>query len=502
MLKEGWDVTNLYTIVPLRAANSKTLVEQSIGRGLRLPYGTRVGVPTVDRLTIVSHDRFQEIVDNANRPDSIIRTGVVIGKDIPDKPTRVVRVDPVIVNRISDSLAGTLEGQRALFSEPEERNIAAAAFHVIQQYERLPCSADLRSLEIQREMVDKVSAEMGPIRYGLEGINETVNISEVVAETTEAYIKSSIDIPKIIVIPQGNVTCGFDDFNLDVRGICLQPVSQDILIQHLHDHEQYRLVSGSGMISENRLEDYLVRGLIDFDDVHYDDHAELLYTLAGQVVSHLTSYLGREEDVLNVLQYHQQTLVNRIHTQMQDHYQENATDYAPVVSKGFTTLPPHHYSAPAHETARNFRQPVDEKHLVRDMLFEGFKKCLYSIQKFDSDTERRFSVILEHDDDILKWVKPGKGDFQIDSHDNEAYEPDFVVETKISKYLCEPTRANQMNQKDVLAKANAAVGWCQRATEHEKTHDGKSWSYLLIPHDAVAENKTLQALASSFSYVA
>ncbi len=34
MLKEGWDVTNLYTIVPLRAANSKTLVEQSIGRGL------------------------------------------------------------------------------------------------------------------------------------------------------------------------------------------------------------------------------------------------------------------------------------------------------------------------------------------------------------------------------------------------------------------------------------------------------------------------------------
>lgn len=38
MLKEGWDVTNLYTIVPLRAANARTLIEQSIGRGLRLPY--------------------------------------------------------------------------------------------------------------------------------------------------------------------------------------------------------------------------------------------------------------------------------------------------------------------------------------------------------------------------------------------------------------------------------------------------------------------------------
>ena len=69
MLKEGWDVTNLYTIVPLRAANSKTLVEQSIGRGLRLPYGKRTGVAAVDRLTIVSHDRFQEIVDDANDPE-------------------------------------------------------------------------------------------------------------------------------------------------------------------------------------------------------------------------------------------------------------------------------------------------------------------------------------------------------------------------------------------------------------------------------------------------
>jgi type III restriction enzyme len=62
MLKEGWDVTNLYTIVPLRAANARTLIEQSIGRGLRLPYGKRTGVNSVDRLNIIAHDKFQEIV--------------------------------------------------------------------------------------------------------------------------------------------------------------------------------------------------------------------------------------------------------------------------------------------------------------------------------------------------------------------------------------------------------------------------------------------------------
>ena len=57
---------NLYTIVPLRAANTRTLIEQSIGRGLRLPYGRKTGVEVVDRLNIIAHDKFQEVIAEAN----------------------------------------------------------------------------------------------------------------------------------------------------------------------------------------------------------------------------------------------------------------------------------------------------------------------------------------------------------------------------------------------------------------------------------------------------
>ena len=91
MLKEGWDVTNLYTIVPLRAANARTLIEQSIGRGLRLPYGKRTGVTAVDRLNIVAHDKFQEIIDEANRPDSAIHLkAVVLDNDELDQKTATI----------------------------------------------------------------------------------------------------------------------------------------------------------------------------------------------------------------------------------------------------------------------------------------------------------------------------------------------------------------------------------------------------------------------------
>src|SRR5512135_2668268 len=92
MLKEGWDVTNLYTIVPLRAANARILIEQSIGRGLRLPYGKRTGVTAVDRLNIVAHDKFQEIINEANKPDSAIHLQAVVldAEDLGQKTSTVV----------------------------------------------------------------------------------------------------------------------------------------------------------------------------------------------------------------------------------------------------------------------------------------------------------------------------------------------------------------------------------------------------------------------------
>ena len=91
MLKEGWDITNLYTIVPLRAANARTLIEQSIGRGLRLPYGKRTGVEVVDRLNIIAHDRFQEIIDEANKGDSVLKLKQVI-LDTPSEDDKKVSV--------------------------------------------------------------------------------------------------------------------------------------------------------------------------------------------------------------------------------------------------------------------------------------------------------------------------------------------------------------------------------------------------------------------------
>ncbi len=510
MLKEGWDVTNLYTIVPLRAANSQTLVEQSIGRGLRLPYGKRTGVGAVDRLTIVSHDKFQEIVDYANSADSIIRGGLKVVY-ISDERSKVVIAEPEIMQRIQPQAVAEgageykIERPKLLFDNPKEQEAAKATLEVIRrEFERLPRSADLAKPEIQKQIVERVKEIITPAQQELGGIAEQVNVAEVVAKTIILRNELSIDIPRIAVQPVGDVTRGYREFNLNLAGVRLQPVDNEILIQELHRREQHRLMSGTGIVPEEKLADYLVRGLIDFNDICYDDHAGLLYKLAGQVVAHLRSYLKNEDEVLNVLQYHQQALVNLTHAQMQEHYEEKAAAYEAQVSKGFRTMRPNNYSAPAGENERDFRAPVSDKQDIRKMLFAGFGKCLYRVQKFDSDSERRFAMVLENDKEVLKWFKPARGVFQIiyGNRDGEMYEPDFVVETKTEKFLCEPKAAREMNDAEVLAKAKAAAEWCVHATTHEKQHGGsKPWKYLLIPHDVITDNKSLQGLAATYAWV-
>lgn len=152
MLKEGWDVTNLYTIIPLRAANSKTLVEQSIGRGLRLPYGKRTGAKAVDRLTIVAHDKFQAIVDEANNPNSIIRTGVVIGRDIALGRKETLVVQPRIMEKIGppDPAPGEAPRQGTfVFTTPAEQEAARIAVEVFKKLEYLPSSRNLTDGEVR-----------------------------------------------------------------------------------------------------------------------------------------------------------------------------------------------------------------------------------------------------------------------------------------------------------------------------------------------------------------
>lgn len=65
-LKEGWDVKNIAVVVTLRAMASEVLAQQTMGRGLRLPFGKYTDVWQIDQLDIISHQSFQELLAAKN----------------------------------------------------------------------------------------------------------------------------------------------------------------------------------------------------------------------------------------------------------------------------------------------------------------------------------------------------------------------------------------------------------------------------------------------------
>ena len=511
MLKEGWDVTNLYTIIPLNAANSRTLIEQSIGRGLRLPYGKRTGVNSVDRLNIIAHDKFQEIVDEAKKPDSTIRLQQVIlePEQLGEKTVTVVSQSQLASKlglQPEQTTTSTLVPKAAeppVFTTPEDQKVAQIAYQVIRKMENqpqlLPSVSYLTNTDVQALVLQEVAAQYRPSQLELEGVTVKPDLAAIVAKTTELVIQQTIDIPRILVVPTGKVQSGFNAFTLKVDTLNYPPVSEELWAKHLRTDQVDVIAMGRGGIEESRLEDYVVSGLVDFDDVSYDAHADLLYDLAGQVVKHLSSYLPDEHETRKVLSCYQRDIARFVHVQMQEHYWEKATGYEVKISKGFSELKPSAYTASAAEPVLDYRQPPADKSNMAKYLFGGFKRCLYPVQKFQSDAERKLSVILERE--ATKWCKPAKGQFQIyykSGADHPEYQPDFVAETDSFIYMLEPKSRAELTADDVIAKRDVAVKWCKQASDHAKTYQGKPWKYLLIPHDVIADNITIEWLASQF----
>ncbi|MFS3137010.1 DEAD/DEAH box helicase [Gluconacetobacter sacchari] len=510
MLKEGWDVTNLYTIVPLRAANARTLIEQSIGRGLRLPYGKRTGVIAVDRLNIVAHDRFQEIVDEANNPNSPIRLKQLVldEADLSRKTVTVVAV-PTILSSLglqSETPTGN-EASPATpppaFTDPDEMKVAQLAYDAFRKLARepdkVPNTSYLSRPEVQAQIVKEVRSQFQQAQMELDGIAKPApDMAAVVATTAKLLADRTIDIPRIIVMPKGEVKAGFKPFTLDLSGMRYPAPSEELWAKHLRTDQIDVIGLAQANLLEARLEDYIVSGLIDFADIAYDEHADLLYDLAGQVVTHLCSYLS-EEEAGQVLILHQREIARAVHAQMHGHFWlDDSVEYHHEVRQGFTELRESAFTTENSPPLDYRISPTDKSNMAR-YLFGGFAKCLSTVTKFHSDTERKLAVILERES--LKWMRPAKGQFQMfyrSGNDHLEYQPDFVAEMGDCIVMLEPKMATQMTDEDVLAKHDVAVQWCGWASEHARTYGGKPWRYALIPHDAIAENVTVEFLLKQY----
>ena len=477
MLSEGWDVTNLYTIVPLRRANSANLVEQTIGRGLRLPYGKRTGVTEIDTLSIVSHDKFDEIIRAARNMQIAIRA-----RDVPSAPKTVLTDTPRVVatggGRGATALPSGGTGITGIL--PVDETAALRAIGEIVANDTSPQGVDLSNPDVQERIAEMVGRSPRDRR-------DDADVSAAVASALRIIEDSLIAIPRITISP-GATTMRINPFELDPDKVNYA-LRDDRLVYDFVTDRRVRDVKGQSNVAELTDEDVerfireLVTDVASFNDIDYDANQTLIGGLCDSCIRGLAGKLPPEA-MMNCMRNNRRSLAESIRRQIMEHAVYDSSEDSVVVTSGHLQLKANALTMGADERPRPFDVPLadGEKAGIRNMVFTGFRKCLFSLQKFDSDPERAFSELLEREESVLKWFKPTLSNLRLWYGPNE-YTPDFVVETTTEKLLCEVKAVGKVDDAIVQAKKDAALKWCHYA--NEEAPEPKRWRYLLVPDTAI-----------------
>ena len=510
MLKEGWDVSNLYTIIPLRTSASNTLTEQTIGRGLRLPYGKITGDKAVDRLTIVSHDKYQAIIDEANKEGSIIRQENIIDieeLDLEDKKEVVTFQNKYIadIEKKESDITSILDWKSNKNLVQDYNAIQAKkVLHDCLYEESAEYNAtgmnDYKKEEIKKIVIEQCKKKIEENnQIFINGYNDSVikSIEENFDNIIEQETLSIIEIPRITIMKSMDTDIIFEDFDLDVAKLSLRPSEQTIIITNLSTNETMEIErKGKDYLAED-LEHTLVAKLWDKPEIDYDKCSELLFKLSRQALNKLNSYL-KDNEVVSVIKDYKNTIADYIYAQIKEHIRIKEGELIGTNVKPFSRIEQHNYSKIYKENLYDYHQNIEAKE-IKTKIFTGFKKACHSAYKFDSIPEKNLVNCLESDSNVEKWLRPAPNQFNIiwNKYGNN-YEPDFIVETNDGIIMVEVKKDTEIMSNDVQEKKKAAIEYCRYATEYNLKNGKKAWKYLIIPASEITYSRNMNEYMKLF----
>ena len=502
-LKEGWDVNNLYTIVPLRTAASKILREQMVGRGLRLPYGERTGDKEIDSVMLTAHDKFKDILAEAQKGDSIFKAGNVIKvEEIEPEEVAVPQLAFEWEKEPDEVLTSAYEATGVERSEQADTALQAIQETVKKEVYQAIQTAPTHTVtptavkEIAKKAVSAVTENTDLAQTFHE--NSIPAIIRWTEEHTEkvhrAAEKKFISIPQIRITDAGAEEYVFMDFHIDLSEFSHEPLTNEMLIQNLEDQSDQERVSADAIDFEGYEPKRVILGeLRKKPEIDYNKCKSLLFKLITQITDKYEDYYGTN-GMQNIVMMYKRDIADRIYKQMMQHfYCDNGLIQEEVVGTrkyNLTSSYTYRSSVPLYG---NFTGDV------RTVLFTDIKKGVFSEVKFDSaEGELSFARIIERDPDVLNWLRPSPKEFNITYNHGKNYEPDFVVETEDTIYLVEVKAERDLNDPDVIAKKKRGILYCVTVTHWSEANGFKPWKYLFIPANQIFSNSTFMMIAKKF----
>lgn len=505
-LKEGWDVNNLFTIIPLRTASSKRLREQMVGRGLRLPFGKRTGNKIIDSVYLTAHDKFQDIMDEAQKGESLFTTeNVIHAEELEEEGNNISQPllnfpNPDVEAKTEDLSKKTGVQDKEKVEETVKKIEDTINTKIIEIIQNNP-EKQIDSVAIEQIATDTVNSIMEERDLGELFAQNMDPLSDWVKSETEKTVVETqnkfIPIPQITVNDMGINDYRFVDFNLDPSNMNFQPTENDIIVQNLSDLSDKEVIHGEKIDFDAFNARYkIIEYLLKKSEIDYDLCSELVNKLVDQTCVYFTKKFD-ENGMKNIVMMNKQKIADEIFRQMMsdEHFYYSVGFFQETVKSVRTQNIPSSYN---YASKSDLFSDVSASKL-KSTLITGIKRGVFSTAKFDSTEEHQLARLLETETDFVKnWLRPNKQEFKLIYNRTHHYEPDFVVETSDCIYLVEVKGDDKLDNADVIAKKERAVKYCTVATNYNKANNGKPWKYVFIPSSTITATSTVEMLFRTY----
>lgn len=460
MLKEGWDVKNVYVIASMRSSVSEILTEQTLGRGMRLPFGAYTGIEILDTLEVVAHERYEDLLKKAGILNEAFidhRTRAALRINAQGQQVAVIESVMSGAGGVAVSADGhaaaveTGEGQTTTLTSVEQR--AAQASEAVKKLKReIARRQDAPKIELPVLKMTSVESS-----FSLADITDTDRfrkLGEALAADPDGELSRTLVGARIVVGSDGVkrtelvTSTAADKFRSEHTLFSMSELRTQL----------EELVLASSAVPARKDQKAACQPLLE---------------------AFLKGLGGKAEEVLSANIARAGARLVRLVADEQRRFMAEPS-YEQVVE------------------LKEFNPPrATDKEISTDRLggfaksaaYEGWGRSLYPVEWFDSAPERAVANMVDSDTSVVCWVRLQVGELPILwNSDGRQYNPDLiVVEADGTHWLIEVKMNKEMESEDVQGKRQAAERWANHVNA-DGSVTGK-WKYLLVSETDIATAK-------------
>lgn len=427
MLREGFDVSNICVIVPLRASNASILLEQTIGRGLRLMWREPEYAET-------KFDTRKKIFQDKTEPDSYLDILSIVEH-------------PAFIGFYDELLAGGLA-----FSDEASGGNGGSVGDLV----KVGLKEDFEKYDLFFPVVLRDEEEnIVPAKIGFEKMSPFTDypleqLRKIFAKDGEVFVSQEF----MVKTQFGEYRVHANLFTAESYNEYLQKLIS-ILLSRM-ERVSSRKTESLPMLQINVgevaaiIDAYIRNGLFAQPFNPFDGNDwKILLAQGGLVTEHIVREIGK---VIYEMQM------------------STETSSAEVDELYFSRVP-------ELRVRENFSLPL--------------RKTIYERTPFPSNKgnfEKAFLQFLDRDAKVESFIKISESqhDFAKIFYLREdgllaSYHPDFLIKTKNRIYLAETKAENMLSSGNVRIKQLAALEWCKRINALDaELRMGRKWVYVLI----------------------